>query len=137
MSRRLARELAMQALYQLDFQTELEPLAALEAAAFELEVTPDAVDYAKRLVEGICAHSEQIDQHLSSTSSQWKLERMAAVDRNISRIAVYELLFGEEEMTPGIVINEAVEIAKKYGDKDSARFINGVLGSLAKTKESS
>ena len=62
---------------------------------------------------------------------------MAAVDRNISRIAVYELLFGEEEMTPGIVINEAVEIAKKYGDKDSARFINGVLGSLAKTKESS
>ena len=137
MSRRLARELAMQALYQLDFQTELEPLAALEAAAFELEVTPGAVDYAKRLVEGICAHREQIDQHLSSTSSQWKLERMAAVDRNISRIAIYELLFGEEEMTPGIVINEAVEIAKKYGEKDSARFINGVLGSLAKTKESS
>ncbi len=137
MSRRLARELAMQALYQLDFQTELEPLAALEAAAFEQEVTPGAVDYAKQLVEGICAHREQIDQHLSSTASQWKLDRMAAVDRNISRIAVYELLFGEEEMTPGIVINEAVEIAKKYGDKDSARFINGVLGSLAKTKESS
>jgi N utilization substance protein B len=127
----------MQALYQLDFQTELEPLAALEAAAFEQEVTPGAVDYAKQLVEGICAHREQIDQHLSNTASQWKLDRMAAVDRNISRIAVYELLFGEEEMTPGIVINEAVEIAKKYGDKDSARFINGVLGSLAKTKESS
>ena len=137
MSRRLARELAMQALYQLDFQTELEPLAALEAAAFEQAVSPDAVEYARKLVEGICTHREQIDQHLSSTASQWKLDRMAAVDRNISRIAVYELLLGEEEMTPGIVINEAVEIAKKYGDKDSARFINGVLGSLAKTKESS
>ena len=134
MSRRLARELAMQALYQLDFQTELEPLAALEAAAFELEVTPDAVDYAKRLVEGICAHSEQIDQHLSSTSSQWKLERMAAVDRNISRIAVYELLFGEEEMTPGIVINEAVEIAKKFGGKNSGKFVNGILGKVSRGK---
>lgn len=135
MSRRLARELALQALYQLDFQPELEPLAALEAAAFEQEVTPDAVAYAQKLVTGTWEHREQINHLLSETAPQWRLDRMASVDRNISRIAVYELLFGEEPMTPGIVINEAVEVAKKYGDKDSGRFVNGVLGSLVRSKE--
>jgi len=69
---------------------------------------------------------------ITSVSKEWKIERMAAIDRNVTRIAAYEMKFAQEKLTPNIAINEAVEIAKKYGTDDSARFVNGILGAMVK-----
>ena len=72
----------------------------------------------------------EIDGLISSASKEWKLSRMAGVDRNITRMAVFELKFREEKVTPNIIINEAVELAKKFGTDDSSRFVNGILGAV-------
>ena len=69
---------------------------------------------------------------ITNSSKEWKLQRMAGVDRNITRMAVYELKFCEEKLTPNIVINEAVELAKKFGSDESSRFVNGILGAIAR-----
>ncbi len=90
---------------------------------------PEIVDYATSLVSGTIRKQPEIDQLISSHSSHWKIDRMAVTDRNILRLATYELL--EEESVPAkVVINEAIEIAKKFGTSDSATFINGVLDSI-------
>ncbi|HWQ62618.1 MAG TPA: transcription antitermination factor NusB [Negativicutes bacterium] len=134
MSRRKAREMALQTLYQLDFNTT-EPEQALAAAVDEAdEVDAKTRDYAWVLVSGATANRDAIDEIIVKASAEWKLDRMASVDRNIARIAVYEMRFGSEPLTPGVVINEAVELAKTFGTDDSSRFVNGILGSLVKKK---
>lgn len=141
MSRRQARELALQALFQLDFnQSEnTEPegqqearLAVIDAAAAEMEGRLGSRDrqFVEELVNGTMDSLQEIDGLITSASKDWKLSRMAGVDRNITRMAVYELKFREEKVTPNIVINEAVELAKKYGTDDSGRFVNGILGAV-------
>lgn len=141
MSRRQARELALQALFQLDFnQSEnTEPegqqearLAVIDAAAAEMEGHLGSRDrqFVEELVNGTMDSLQEIDGLITSASKDWKLSRMAGVDRNITRMAVYELKFREEKVTPNIVINEAVELAKKYGTDDSGRFVNGILGAV-------
>ncbi len=136
MSRRKAREMALQTLYQLDFNaTELEQ--ALATAVDEAgEVDVKTRDYAWALVSGATANRNAIDEIIAGASAEWKLDRMASVDRNIARIAIYELRFGSEPLSPGVVINEAVELAKTFGTDDSSRFVNGILGSLVKKKGS-
>lgn len=132
MSRRKAREAALQALFQLDFN-EMERLDALNIVLDESSAPPDEVrEYAQRLVDGAKAHLTEIDGLISEKSREWKIDRMSGVDRNIARIAVYEMKFGEESLAPNIVINEAVELAKRFGSDESPRFINGVLGALVK-----
>lgn len=134
MSRRKARELALQALFQLDFN-DTEPEEALKAALDEIgEITDSTKSYAQELVLGTCRHQGAVDQTISEVSIEWKLDRMAGVDRNIARIAIYEMKFGQETLPPNVVINEAVELAKLYGTDESSRFINGILGSLVKGK---
>lgn len=141
MSRRQARELALQALFQLDFnQSEnTEPegqqearLAVIDAAAAEMEGRLGSRDrqFVEELVNGTMDSLQEIDGLITSASKDWKLSRMAGVDRNITRMAVYELKFREEKVTPNIIINEAVELAKKYGTDDSGRFVNGILGAV-------
>lgn len=141
MSRRQARELALQALFQLDFNQcgESEPhrqqetrLAAIAAAAAEMEGSISSNDrgFVEELVHGTMESLSDIDALIAGASRDWKLSRMAGVDRNITRMAVYELKFREERLAPGIIINEAVELAKKYGTDDSGRFVNGVLGAV-------
>ena len=134
MSRRKAREMALQALFQLDFN-KTEPDTALTAVFEEFgEGTEKTKSYARALVDGTSAHLQEIDDIIGGLSLEWKLDRMPGVDRNIARMAVYEMNFGEEGLTPNVVINEAVELAKIFGTEDSSRFINGILGAIVKKR---
>ncbi|WP_196594607.1 transcription antitermination factor NusB [Pectinatus sottacetonis] len=133
MSRRGARYAALQTLFQLDLNNILDRERAINAV---LEITKklketDSV-YMHKIINGVIDNHLYIDKRISSVSGDWHIDRMPAVDRNILRIAVYELEFGEKDLTPKIIINEAVELAKEFGTDDSSRFINGVLGSIVK-----
>ena len=133
MIRRIAREVALQSLFQIDFNS-CEADAAVEAslAEHDEENAPKAYDYALQLVQGVLANKEAIDARLGQYAIDWTVERMPATDRNILRVAVYEMLFSAEPLAYGVAINEAVEVAKVYGTEESPRFVNGVLGKLAK-----
>ena len=133
MIRRIARELALQSLFQIDFNS-CEAEVAVDAALSEHEEENalKARDYALLLVQGVLDNKEAIDARLSEYAIDWTVERMSATDRNILRVAVYEMLFAEPAVACGIAINEAVEVAKAYGTEESPRFVNGVLGKLAK-----
>ncbi len=132
MSRRKAREMALQTLYQLDFNA-VDPELALTAAVEEAgEPDTKTKAYAWQLVSGTTTNRAAIDEVIVSVSAEWKLDRMASVDRNIARLAIYEMRFGSEPLSPNVVINEAVELAKTFGTEESGRFVNGILGSLVK-----
>lgn len=90
----------------------------------------DLVDYASTLVDGIVEHVDALDERISSTAENWTLERMPIVDRNIIRIATYEIVYCDDIPT-GVAINEAVEMAKAFGTDESPKFVNGVLGRIA------
>lgn len=133
MSRRKAREMALQVLFQLDYN-QIELAEAMNNVFAECEGNIDkARDYAELLVQGAKSHEKEIDDIISQLSNEWKVERMAGVDRNIARIAIYELEFGTEKLPPNVVINEAVELAKQFGTDESGRFVNGILGSRVKS----
>ncbi len=131
-SRRQARELALQMLYQHELTGE--PVSSIVANFEEWHRSSPAVQgFATQLVDGTLGHVEEIDGILSRQTAHWRLDRLAAVDRNILRLALYELLHLAE--TPAaVVINEAIEIAKKFGSADSGRFVNGVLDGFLKKK---
>lgn len=132
MSRRKAREVALQVLFQLDFNTSNKE-EAIEAAISETgQLSGNAQKYAISLVEGTQSKQAAIDEIITGVSSDWKLDRMAGVDRNVVRIAIYEMQLAEEKIPPNVVINEAVELAKKFGSEESGRFVNGILGTLVK-----
>lgn len=136
MIRRIARELVVQSLFQIDFSgcTAEEALAA----AVEEHNTKDAVKaqhYAQLAIRGILNAKADIDAKIQEFSIDWEIERMPGVDRNILRLAVYEIYYAEEKIPAGIAINEAVEIAKLYGSEDSPRFINGLLGKMVRNNE--
>ncbi|MBB5336387.1 transcription antitermination factor NusB [Pectinatus brassicae] len=133
MSRRQARCAALQTLFQLDFNNILDKENAINAV---LDITKTLKEsdssYMYELINGAIDNKQYIDEKISAVSGDWRLDRMPAVDRNILRIAVYELEFGDENLTPKIIINEAVELAKQFGTDDSGRFINGILGSIVR-----
>src|SRR6218665_2390740 len=128
--RREARELALQILFQLEFSPRT-PVADL-LHLIGNDVSPDAVTYAQALVDGVRRTQKDVDSAIQSASSHWKLERMATVDRNLLRLATYEMRFAPEVVKPSIVINEAVEIAKIFGTTESSSFVNGLLDQVAK-----
>lgn len=126
--RRKAREYAVQILYAID----LNPGSVDEFLKIFWEIhpaKPQIVDYTTILVKGTLEKREEIDELISAHSSHWKIDRMAVTDRNIIRLGTYELL-AERSVPSKVVINEAIEIAKKFGATDSATFINGVLDSI-------
>jgi N utilization substance protein B len=132
--RRKARECALQMLYQHDF-TRDDP-RSIEATYFAEagKVPPAARSYAEQLLEGVIGRLEEIDELISARSEHWRLSRMARVDRNILRLAVYEFL--AESQTPRkVVINEACEIARKFGSEDSVGFVNGILDAIMRELE--
>ena len=135
MSRREARTLAMKSLFSLDFTTDVSPLDTVKAL-LEDEDTPalpkDDENYAAALVTGTREHLEAIDSVLDTLSDDWKVKRMAGVDRNLLRMAAFEMYFSPQKIAPAIAISEAVEIAKIYGGDDSPHFINGLLGTLVR-----
>ena len=126
-ARRKGRELALQMLYQWDVSRE--PVESVIESSSELQSAGDAArEFASRLVEGTVDRIEEIDKILIETSEHWRLGRMSTVDRNVLRLAVYELL--ERSTPPGVVINEALEVAKRFSSPESAGFVNGVLDAV-------
>jgi transcription antitermination protein NusB len=128
-SRRKAREAAVQVLYQLD-QSPDDPERALELFFQHLAPGDDAREFAGELVRGCMQQREAIDAKIREVSRHWRLERMARVDRNVLRLATFELLF-LPEVPRKVTLNEAVELAKRFGDEDSPAFVNGVLDRIA------
>ena len=128
--KRQAREIALQVLYPVDM-TSLSVEDALARFFDSFDAEPRARARAEEIVRGVHAHRERIDEVLAQASPRWRLERMALVDRNVLRLCVHELLFDLE--TPArVVIDEGVEIAKRFGAEESARFVNGVLDAAAR-----
>jgi N utilization substance protein B len=129
-SRRKARKRALDVLYQAD----LRGLALPGVLASYLErlplPRPDHLGYTVTLVEGVHAHTARVDELISSYAEGWTLERMPVVDRNLARIAVYELLYQDDIDSP-VAISEAVELARTLSTDDSPRFLNGLLGRIA------
>ena len=131
-TRRRARELALQLLYQYEL-TDASP-EAMQAGFEEWRNASDEVrEFADVLLRGTLERLEAIDGELGRQTTHWRLERLAAVDRNILRLAMYELM-NETETPHAVIIDEAIEIAKKFGAKDSGRFVNGVLDGFVKRK---
>ncbi|MFI8576702.1 MULTISPECIES: transcription antitermination factor NusB [Rossellomorea] len=128
MKRRVAREKALQALFQIDM-SGIEPDVAL-TNVLEEDQKMDA--YLQQLVLGFIENQERIDGHIRENLEKWSFDRLAKVDRNILRLGVYELLF-VEDVPNNVVINEAVEIAKIFGDDQSSKFINGVLSKVSQS----
>lgn len=136
-TRRISRETALQFLYQEDFTLgpdqqhgyDLEERFGLFCSLFQ--VNRKARSYAISLLEGVTTNLGEVDRLISEAASNWRLERIAATDRNLLRIAVYEMVH-RGGVPPQVAINEAVEIAKKFGGEESPQFINGVLDAVLK-----
>lgn len=133
MKRRLAREKAIQALYQIDMR-EISLDEALQAVTGDVDQLSAAeLAFSRDLVEGVLSHASEIDQAIAGDLRGWKLNRLGYVDRAVLRMAVFEILFVEEIPTK-VTINEAIEIARAFGMEESVKFINGVLDSIAKKR---
>jgi N utilization substance protein B len=131
--RRKARESALQILFQLEFnKPRIEK--AVDQFWKEKKASEEIRDYSNWIVKGIVSHQEEIDNLIQSLSNHWRLSRMAHVDRNILRIAVFEFLY-EKDIAPAVIITEAIEIAKKYSSDESAAFVNGILDAIKKKLE--
>jgi N utilization substance protein B len=133
-ARRIGRERALQALYQLEQDPRLTAKAALDAswAASDEETSkdPEAQTFALTLIEGVQQHLVAIDQLLESHSHNWRVDRMQRIDRNVLRIGVFELLH-LPDVPRKVTINEAVELGKSFGNEASSAFINGLLDKVA------
>jgi N utilization substance protein B len=129
--RRKARETALQFLYQLDVRDCDDLPTQAEEFWARHPVDPATRAFADELVGGTKQNQTKIDGLIAQSAEHWDLDRMAAVDRNILRAAVYELLW-HPEVPPKVAINEAIEIAKKFGTEESSRFINGILDRIAR-----
>ncbi len=124
--RRKARELALQFLYQLDLNGAVDPTPYETEFWTQHPVDERTREYAATLVHGAKTHHAKIDELITQYTEHWDLDRMSVVDRNILRLAVFELGW-EHDVPPKVAINEAIEVAKKFGTRESGRFINGVL----------
>lgn len=129
--RRKARELALQFLYQLDQRGDGEPEPASEEFWSRHPVAPEVREFAEALVRGTKLHQSKIDGLINQYALNWDLDRIAVVDRNILRAGIFELLW-TAETPPKVIINEAIEVAKKFGSQESGRFINGILDRIHK-----
>ncbi|GGQ53645.1 N utilization substance protein B [Couchioplanes caeruleus subsp. azureus] len=129
-ARRKARKRALDVLYEADLR-DLPPSQVLATYLDRVaKPRPEHMDYTIGLVEGVAKHLDRIDELIASYAEGWTLERMPVVDRNLARIAVYELLYLPEIDDP-VAITEAVELAKQMSTDDSPRFLNGILGRIA------
>ena len=129
--RRTGRECALQMLYGRDIGG-ISDDEILRAYRVMDEISPYTREFAEQLFMGVAARMDELDQLIQSHAKNWRLNRMAAVDRNVLRLAAYELLSGED--SPGsAIINEAIELARKFSTQDSAQFVNGILDSICKS----
>jgi N utilization substance protein B len=128
-----AREVALQLLFQRDLNPSVDR-PAVERFARDRLRDPDLTAFCLALVDGITANCAAIDAQLAAAAENWRLPRMAAVDRNVLRIGAYELSFAPQT-PPGVALDEAIELARRYGSADSPSFVNGVLDRLKANRE--
>lgn len=125
--RRLARQLAIQVLYEIDLVAH--PIGETLTQHFaDTEMLPRVESYTRSLVVGVTRCRDLLDHYIQSHAPEWPLEQVAIIDRNLLRMALYEFTLGEVPVK--VAINEAVELAKRYGSDSAPRFVNGVLGAL-------
>ncbi len=133
--RRLAREIALQALYVADVsRTPAEESFAIVIRREDGEADAETVEFARSLALGALARVEKLDETIQQRAANWAMSRMAAVDRNVLRLAAYELE-ARPDTPVGVVIDEAIEIVRKYSTEEATRFINGILDSLKSLRE--
>ncbi len=126
--RRRAREIVLQILYQRDLNPDASFDLELEFMRGRLKNDEKLVEFARQLIRGVLSHKEELDARLQQTAENWKLSRMAVTDRGVLRLGAYEILYSN---TPDrVAINEAIELARRYGTKQSAQFVNGILDRL-------
>jgi len=125
--RHKGRECALQIMYQVDAGTDPEQAMIDFFAHFAL--SQEGIDFANELVRGTVLHQLELDQKITQQSEKWRLERMAVVDRNVLRLATYELTH-TPELPPKVVLDEWIEVAKRYGTEHSGAFVNGILDSM-------
>ncbi|NRF89583.1 transcription antitermination factor NusB [Paenibacillus frigoriresistens] len=143
MKRRVAREIAVQSLYQIQMN-EATPQEAVQIAIHEAEndnetelnFSGDKIDplYIIELVEGTYSNKVRIDELLEEYLKGWAMDRLSRIDREVLRLAVYEMLY-RDDVPPKVVVNEAIDLAKHYGTEESGKFVNGVLGKMIKEVE--
>ena len=132
-NRHLSRSIAMQSLYEWDFRGEassdLEKYINQNSREFGPGLEDDS--FIRRLVSGVISHLPKINQIIAKAAPEWPIDQIAMVDRNVLRLGIYELLFGDyKEVPPKVAINEAIELAKSFGGESSGKFVNGVLGTI-------
>jgi N utilization substance protein B len=123
--RRRSREFALQVLYQLDI-TRQDALRAMAQSRDHFSQEAERDGFAERIVLGVLERGQEIDRLIGKYSENWRLDRMSRIDRNILRMAIFELLYCED-IPPKVTLNEAIELGKRYGSEDSGSFINGIL----------
>src|SRR3989338_6719997 len=131
--RSLARETALKILYQKEITRRTIAQAIEKYWSDEIKIDGDVRHFADRLTQGVDEHLTDIDKKISFYATNWQLKRMAIIDRNILRLGVFELLYAPD-IPPVVSINEAVELAKKYGDVESSKFVNGILDKIHKSE---
>ena len=132
MKRRKAREYALQLLFQLDIRKEKPSAALFKRFWSEEERDEEIRTFAEETVKGTFKHLRTINSTILACAKNWSLDRMGAVDRNVLRMAVYEILYSMD-IPPSVSINEAIELAKKFGTDESGAFVNGILDCVART----
>jgi len=128
-ARRRARALALQALYEVD-SVGHEVEGVVNHLLADGRLSEQNADFTRELVSGVIQNKEKIDQHIQSLAPAWPVEQIPVVDRNILRLAIFEILL-DNKVPVKVAINEAVELAKTFGSDNSSRFVNGVLGSVS------
>jgi N utilization substance protein B len=130
--RHQAREIALQALFLLESDPDEDPAVVLEYLSVEAQATAPTSAFARELVDGVLANRGELDATIREASTNWSLEQMGKVDRMVLRIAIYEIAIARN-VPVRAAINESIELAKTYGEADSGRFVNGILGRVAST----
>ncbi|MBC3805520.1 transcription antitermination factor NusB [Acetobacterium fimetarium] len=134
MSRKKEREYALKGIFQLDFHTE--PADFTDSIAYFLEDNELDMTYGKALIDATEAHLSEIDEILDEYLKEtWKIDRIPKVEKSILRLAICELLFMQEKVPFEVVINEAIELTKKYGDEDGKNYVNGILNKIVKDRQ--
>jgi N utilization substance protein B len=136
-SRHLSRSIAMQSLYEWDFAGKTGDLEKIVEKNIQ-EFAPGLEDQSLvwQIITGVVKHLSKIDKIIVTAAPEWPIDQITIIDRNILRIGLFELLFGnKEEVPPKVAINEAIELAKSFGGESSGKFVNGVLGTVFKEME--
>ena len=120
-----ARQLALEVMYQADLRRE-DGREIAKSYLRDMKEDADLLDFARTLIAGSCEHLEELDEHIRNAAENWVISRMAAVDRNILRLAVFELAH-MDDIPPKVSIDEAIELAKQFGSEESGQFVNGIL----------